>query len=151
MNSVAQLFSANDVLLDLEVRNKQQLFDAVGRLWAERRGMVAAEVVASLQARENLGSTALGMGVAIPHSRVDRLAEAVAAFVRPKIPIEFDSPDGSLVAYCFVMLVPAQATEQHLKILAEVAEMLSNSQFRDRLAASKNGDEVYRLFADWRI
>jgi len=150
MNSVAQLFSSNDVLLDLDVRGKQQLFEAIGRLWEERHGMVAAEVVESLTARENLGSTGLGQGVAIPHARVKGLSEAVAAFVRPKNPIEFDSPDGRPVDSCFVLLVPAQATEKHLRILADVAEMLSNTGFREKLAEAKSEEEVHRLFAEWR-
>ena len=150
MNSVANLFSASDVLLDVEIANKQSLFESVGRLWQQSRGMAVQEVVTSLSAREDLGSTGLGQGVAIPHARIESLTEAVAAFVRPKQPIEFDSPDGKPVSYCFVLLVPAEATEQHLQILAEVAEMLSNAAFRTLLGIAKSSEEVYRLFADWR-
>jgi PTS system nitrogen regulatory IIA component len=150
MNSVAVVLSANDVLLDLDVKSKQTLFEAVGRLWEEHHGMAADEVVESLKAREKLGSTGLGQGVAIPHARVKGLTKAVAAFVQPKLPIEFDSPDGEPVAYCFVLLVPTLATEEHLKILAEVAEMLSNTQFREQLGAAKSPDQVYHLFSQWR-
>ena len=70
MNSVAPLFSPSDVLLDLELSNKKSLFEAVGRVWEERHGIAAKEVVASLNAREELGSTGLGQGVAIPHARI---------------------------------------------------------------------------------
>lgn len=149
MNTVAPLFSPGDVLLDLVLPNKQALFEAVGRLWEGRHGIAANEVVDSLNAREELGSTGLGHGVAIPHARIQGLNEAVAAFVRPKMPIEFDSPDGNPVAYCFVLLVPAEATEHHLQILAEVAEMLSSEQFRERLGTGKSQSEIYQLFADW--
>jgi PTS system nitrogen regulatory IIA component len=151
MNSVAQLFSSNDVLLDLDVSDKQALFEAVGRLWEEHYGLAAGEVVDSLNAREKLGSTGLGQGVAIPHARIKGLAKAVAAFVRPKLPIQFDSPDDDPVGCFFVLLVPAQATEQHLQILANVAQMLSNAQFRDRLGESKSQDEIHQLFAVWRL
>ncbi|MFI4939661.1 MAG: PTS sugar transporter subunit IIA [Burkholderiales bacterium] len=149
MNSITQLFSSNDMLLDLDVQNKQALFEAVGRLWEERHGMAASEVMDSLIAREKLGSTGLGQGVAIPHARVKGLTEAVAAFARLKNPIDFDSPDDHPVAYCFVLLVPEHANEQHLKILADVAAMLSNSQFRNRLGASRSQYEVHRLFTAW--
>jgi PTS system nitrogen regulatory IIA component len=149
MNSVAQLFTSKDVLLDLDVRNKQALFEAVGRLWEEHRGIAAAAVVENLNAREILGSTGLGQGVAIPHARVKGLSSAAAAFVRPKLPIDFDSPDGSPVAYCFVLLVPVQATEQHLQILANVAEMMSSARFREQLGEAGSPEQVYRLFADW--
>lgn len=150
MNSVAQLLSPNDVLLDVALPDRQALFEAVGRLWDGRHGIAAAEVVASLNAREELGSTGLGQGVAIPHARIDELTEAVAVFVRPKTPIGFDSPDGNPVAYCFVLLVPAKATEQHLQILAEVAEMLSNEQFRTQIGTAKSPTEVHQYFAQWR-
>jgi PTS system nitrogen regulatory IIA component len=150
MNSAALLFSQSDVLLDVELLNKQALFEAVGRLWEQRHGIATNEVVASLTAREELGSTGLGQGVAIPHARIKGLTEAIAAFARPKTPIEFDSPDGNLVAYCFVLLVPVEATEEHLQILAQVAEMLSNEQFRSQLGSAKSQAEIHQIFAAWR-
>jgi mannitol/fructose-specific phosphotransferase system IIA component (Ntr-type) len=149
-NSIAELFSSNDVLLDADVSDKRSLFEAVGRLWAKSHGISATEVVESLNAREATGSTGLGQGVAIPHARLKGLSRTVAAFVRPKGPIEFDSPDGNPVAYCFALLVPAEATAQHLEILAAVAKMLSNEQFRDLLRVAKDPNEVHRLFAEWR-
>jgi len=150
MNSVAKLLSVNDVLLDLNVRNKEELFEAVGRHWEERHAMVAQEVVNSLNAREKMGSTGLGQGVAIPHARVKDLTNAVAAFVRLKSPIDFDSPDGDPVACCFVLMVPVQATEEHLNILADVAEMLSNAEFRERLRATASSNAVHQLISNWR-
>ncbi|MFI4940617.1 MAG: PTS sugar transporter subunit IIA [Burkholderiales bacterium] len=149
MNTIAQLFSSKDVLLDLDVQNKQALFEAVGSMWASHRGVTANEVVDSLNAREKIGSTGLGQGVAIPHARVNGLTEAIAAFVRPKTAIQFDSPDGMPVAFCLVLLVPAPATEQHLRTLSDIASMLSSVQFRDQLGRAKNADEVHHLFATW--
>lgn len=146
MNSVAPLFSPDEVLIDLDVTDKQALFAAIGRLWEEHRGLAASEVVDSLTAREKLGSTGLGQGVAIPHARITGLTEAVAAFVRPKAPIDFDAPDGKPVDYCFVMAAPAQATAQHLQILADVAKMLANARFRDRIATARSQAEIHRLF-----
>jgi PTS system nitrogen regulatory IIA component len=150
MNSIAQLFSAKDVLLDLDVPNKQALFEAVAGLWTSHRSIAANEVVDSLNAREKIGSTGLGQGVAIPHARVNGLTEAVAAFVRPKTPIEFDSPDGNPVTCFLLLLVPAPATEQHLKTLSNIAAMLSSVQFRDLIGAAKSADEIHHLFATWQ-
>ncbi|HXA46543.1 MAG TPA: PTS sugar transporter subunit IIA [Burkholderiaceae bacterium] len=149
MNTIAQLFSPNDVLSNVEIPDKQALFAAVGRLWQESRGMRASEVVENLNAREMLGSTGLGHGVAIPHARVKGLSEAVAAFVRPATPIAFDSPDGQPVAYFFVLLVPEAATEQHLQILADVVGMLSDEQFRTQLASAKSPQDIYQVFSSW--
>ena len=75
----------------------------------------------SLFAREKLGSTGLGQGIAIPHGRIKGLKDALGAFVRPRQPIPFDAPDGKPVSLVFVLLVPEQATEKHLQILSELA------------------------------
>jgi PTS system nitrogen regulatory IIA component len=150
MNPVANLISPEDILLDLEVDNKEQVFDAVAQLWSRRHGLSQTQVVESLIAREKLGSTGLGQGVALPHARLKNLDQAVAAIVRSKEPISFDAPDRKPVFLMFVLLVPIGATEQHLKVLAQVAEMLSNWQLREKLKLSKNSEDVYQLFAGWQ-
>lgn len=148
--TLGQLFSAHEVLLNVDFSTKQALFAAVGQLWAGHEVVTPGAVVDSLTARESLGSTALGQGVAIPHARVTGLDRAIAAFVRPKNPMEFDSPDGNPVTFCFVLLVPAEATEQHLQFLAQAAAMLSNAEFRDQLGAAATATEVHALFVSWR-
>jgi PTS system nitrogen regulatory IIA component len=149
MNSVANLMSVNDVLLDTEADSKQALFVAIGRLWEKNYSLVADDVLKSLTAREKSGSTGLGQGVAIPHARIKGLTKAVCAFVRPKFPIDFDSPDGNPVSYCFVLLVPAQASEEHLKILADAAGMLSNTEFREQLGMCATAEQIHQLFSEW--
>lgn len=149
MASVTQLFSAKAVLLDLDVPDRPALFSAVGQLWHEIHGLSVADVANNLTAREELGSTGLGEGVAIPHARMDGLTEPVAAFVRLKAPIPFDSPDGKPVACCFVLLVPEKVVEQHMQILAGVAKMFSDAQTRGRLEVSTSQDEVRQLFFAW--
>lgn len=151
MNSLTQLFTSNDVLLDLDVSDKKALFPAVAKLWQARHELVAEKIVNSLNAREELGSTGLGEGVAIPHARIDGLDKAVAAVVRTKMPIAFDAPDGKPVVSFFMLLVPSEATEQHLQILAEVAAMFSDEKFRVRLGTIKSQEEMYTLFSEWPL
>jgi PTS system nitrogen regulatory IIA component len=150
MNKIAELLPATNVRLDLEAASKAALFDAVGALFAETHGLSARVVVGSLVAREKLGSTGLGQGVAIPHGRIKGLAEAKGAFVGLADPIDFDAPDGKPVSQVFVLLVPEQATEQHLQLLSELAQMFSDRAFRDRLAAAANAEAVHALFRDWK-
>ncbi len=150
MDSVKSFLRAEDVLLDLEVTNKPALLKAVGLFLQEHRGVAATDVTARLVAREELGSTGLGQGVAIPHARFEGLKEPLAVFVRLQNPIDFDAPDETPVRFCFVLLVPAKATELHLQILAHVAEMLSDSALRANLDSAKTGDEVYGLLASYR-
>jgi PTS system nitrogen regulatory IIA component len=150
MDSVTSFLRAEDVLLDLAAKSKQALLEAVGLFLHEHRGIDAADVTARLAAREELGSTGLGQGVAIPHARFEGLKEPQAVFARLQNPIDFDAPDDSPVRFCFVLLVPAKATELHLQILAHVAEMLSDSALRAKLDEAKTADEVYRLLGGYR-
>ena len=149
MNQIAQLLPATNILLDLDAGSKAGQFDALRALFEANRGIARGTVVDSLMAREKLGSTGLGQGVAIPHGRIKGLREAQGAFVSLKQPIAFDAPDGKPVAQVFVLLVPENATEQHLQLLSELAHMFSERSFRTRLAAAGDAATVNALFRDW--
>src|SRR5450755_2360773 len=123
MKSIGQLLSPADILLDLDVSTKTRVFEEVGRLFEQRHGLLRAQVVEGLSARETLGSTGLGLGIALPHARIKNLSQPMAAFVRLKLPIPFDAPDAKPVSHLVIFLAPEHATEHHLQILAEVAQM----------------------------
>jgi PTS system nitrogen regulatory IIA component len=149
MNQIADLLPASNVALDVDAATKPRLFEAVAALFGRDTNLAPATIVASLAAREKLGSTGLGQGIAIPHGRLKGLGEARGAFVRLATPIPFDSPDGKPVSQVFVLLVPEQATDRHLQLLSELAQMFSERAFRERLAAAKSSDEVHALIRDW--
>ena len=149
MNQIAQLLPAANIRLDLAADSKSGLFDAVGSLFEANRGLARGTVVGSLVAREKLGSTGLGQGVAIPHGRIRGLAEAQGAFVSLSNPIAFDAPDGKPVGQVFVLLVPEHATEQHLQLLSELAQMFSDRGFRERLGTAADAAAVHALFSGW--
>src|SRR4051812_18071827 len=149
MNQIASLLPSANILLDVDAASKARLFEAVGALFESHRGLAHGVVVGSLLAREKLGSTGLGQGIAIPHGRIKGLTEAQAAFVRLKHPIQFDAPDGKPVAQIFVLLVPEHATEQHLQLLSELAQMFSERQFRERIASAADVATLHSLFRDW--
>jgi len=150
MNKIAELLPASNIVVDLDADTKARLFDAMGTLFERTGGLSASMVTTSLAARERLGSTGLGQGIAIPHGRIKGLAQATAAFARLRLPIPFDAPDGRPVAQVFVLLVPEQATEAHLQLLSELAQMFSERTFRDKLAAAADPAELGRLFAAWQ-
>lgn len=149
MNQIAHLLDASKIALDLDVPSKARLFEAAGALFA-RGGLDAAAIAGSLAAREKLGSTGLGQGIAIPHGRIKGLKEARGAFVRLREPVAFDAPDGKPVAQVFVLLVPEQATDLHLQLLSELAQMFSERAFREKLATAANADELLALFSAWQ-
>src|SRR5258708_23820303 len=136
MNLVSRLLPLNHVLLDLDVSSKKRLFEQIGLLFENSRQIPRARVFDSLFDREKLGSTGLGYGVAIPHGRIRTIKEPVCAFVRAAQPIAFESPDGEPVRLVFAMLVPEHATEAHLEILSELAQMFSDAAMRASLHAA---------------
>jgi len=150
MNSIAALLPVRNVVLDADAATKLKLFESVGALIEQGRALPPRSVVDSLVAREKLGSTGLGQGIAIPHGRIRGLDTAEGAFVRLATPIDFDAPDGKPVSLVFVLLVPEQATEQHLELLSELAQMLSDRGFRDRLANAADSAAVLATFEGWR-
>jgi len=150
MNQIAALLPVENIVVDMDIATKPQFFSAVGNVFERSAGLSQGKVAASLAAREKLGSTALGQGIAIPHGRIAGLREAVGAFARLRKPVPFDAPDGKPVDQLFVLLVPEHATDQHLQLLSELAQMFSEREFRDRLAHAPDATALADAFRDWK-
>jgi PTS system nitrogen regulatory IIA component len=118
------LLPAERVRTGLDVQDKAGLIDRLAAILAAEGDVGVARD--ALAARERLGSTRLGHGVAIPHGRSAKVSEARAAFVRLAEPIDFGADDGKPVDLVAALLVPAHFTDQHLKLLAELAELFSD-------------------------
>jgi PTS system nitrogen regulatory IIA component len=149
MNQISKILLPDNILLDTESTSKKRVFERVGLLFENNQQIARSQVFDSLFAREKLGSTGLGQGVAIPHGRIAKLRDATAAFVKTSHPIPFDAPDGLPVDLIFVLLVPERATDLHLQILGELAQMFSDTQFRNRMIACEDTASIYQLFNDW--
>jgi PTS system nitrogen regulatory IIA component len=147
MNPLLNILSASQVLLDLDAGSKKRVFEQAGMLFESHLGIARSTVFDSLFAREKLGSTGLGQGIAIPHGRIKGLKQAAGAFIRLSEPVPFDSPDGRPVNMLFVLLVPEQATEQHLQILSELAQRFAERTFRESLSAATDPAAVVSLFS----
>lgn len=148
MNPLSNLLTGEQVLLDLDASSKKRVFEQAAILFEGRLGLARSLIFDSLFAREKLGSTGLGQGVAIPHGRIKGLKQAAGAFVRLAQPVPFDSPDGRPVSLLFVLLVPEQATEEHLQILSELAQRFSERTFREALVAASAATDVVELFTN---
>ena len=150
MSLVGKLLDPSHVLVDLQASSKKRLFEQAGLLFENHDGIARSLVFDSLFARERLGSTGLGQGVAIPHGRIKGLKEALGAFIRLVQPIPFDAPDGAPVTLVFVLLVPEKATEKHLQILSELAQMFSDRVLREAMSAAADAQALYQLIASWQ-
>ena len=150
MNLIAKLLPPSNVVLDIDVTSKKRLFEQAGLLFENNQGVARSVVFDSLFAREKLGSTGLGHGVAIPHGRIKGLKDPVGAFVRLASPVPFEAPDGKPVNMVFVLLVPEQATDLHLQILSELAQMLGDGTLRGHLAGHNDPTALHQLITGWQ-
>ena len=145
MTSLDDILPVSHIILDAEISSKKRLFECVAQLLAEQSGLPQAEVFDCLVARERLGSTALGQGVAMPHGRHASVPAATGAFVRLKTPIEFDAPDNKPVSLVFVLLVPEAATGEHLQLLGHLAGLFNEKSVREALRACQTPEEARAL------
>lgn len=149
-NPLIAMLHAEAVQVDVDAASRKRVFEQVGALIERLHGLKARDVSDALFERERLGSTALGFGVAIPHARLAALGAPLAAVLRLRQALPFDSPDDEPVSLLIVMLVPSAATEQHLQALAWIAEMLSDRAQRERLQAAPGAPALYEALAGWQ-
>jgi PTS system nitrogen regulatory IIA component len=137
------------VLGDLRAPSKKRVLERAARLLAGEGGAeLERAAFEAMVAREHLGSTGLGQGVAIPHGRVAIDMAPTAAFLRLKQPVEFDAPDGEPVDLILALLVPEHFTDQHLSLLAQVAELFSVPEIVAELRSAADGPALYRILAE---
>jgi PTS system nitrogen regulatory IIA component len=149
MNRLAAILPSAQALVQVDATSKKRAFEEAGLLFENLHGLNRALVADSLFARERLGSTGLGHGVAIPHGRIKGMKFPLAAVFRLTQPIGFDAPDEQPVSLLFFLLVPEASTQKHLEILSEIAEMLSDSGFRERLKQCSDAQDLHQRIVAW--
>ena len=148
MSLIGDILPLSHIVLDLEVSSKKRLFEQAGLLLENEAGLARADVFDCLFAREKLGTTGLGQGVAIPHGRHASVKKAVGAFIRTLEPVAFDAPDGKPVSLVFVLLVPENATGDHLEVLSKLAGKFSVKTVREALLAAQTAEEAHRILVE---
>ena len=150
MNRLSAILPAEQVLVHVDATSKKRAFEEAGLLFETQHGLNRALITDSLFARERLGSTGLGHGVAIPHGRIKGLKQPLAAVFQLLNPIGFDAPDELPVTLMIFLLVPEAATQKHLEILSEIAELLSDSSLREQMKTSDQAAARHALIANWQ-
>ena len=150
MNRLASILPESQVLVGVEATSKKRAFEEAGLLFENLHGLSRALITDSLFARERLGSTGLGHGVATPHGRIKGLKAPMAAVLQLAQPIGFDAPDEQPVVLLIFLLVPEAATQKHLEILSEIAELLSDATLREKIKSSADAAELHSMIADWK-
>lgn len=139
--------SATDVILDLDATSKRAVLQRLAAEAARRLGRSEAEILEALQAREKLGSTALGRGVALPHARLEGTLAPVALFARLRRPVDFEARDEESVDLVILVLWPEASPEGFLPALAETCRSLREPQVLRRLRATRVPEDVVSLLA----
>lgn len=150
MNRLSAILPLEQVTVGLDATSKKRAFEEVGLLFETHHDLNRSLVTDSLFARERLGSTGLGHGVAIPHGRIKGLKQPMAAVFQLAAPIAFDAPDEQAVTLLICLLVPEAATKKHLEILSEIAEILSDADLRERMKRATSAEALHQLVATWQ-
>lgn len=144
---IAEILSQERIACNVDVRSKKRALEAISELLSSASDSLSSQqVFESLLNRERLGSTGLGNGIAIPHGRIAGCQNPVGAFVRLSKAVDFDAIDNQPVDLMFAVLVPPESADQHLHILASLAETLSQPESTAALRETEDRDAVLNIF-----
>lgn len=150
MNCLSDLLNPQRCLSQIQGGSKKRLFELIADvLGHEREEFHPAELVAGMLAREKLGSTALGDGIAIPHCRLNDCDRPAGVLMTLATPADYETPDGEDVNVLFALVVPSEATQEHLNLLADIARLFSQAEFRDALRACRTSEALYTTAINW--
>ncbi len=148
---INEVFSPECVIAQKKIGSKKRALERLSdMLVSASSGLTQTEVFEALVGRERLGSTGLGHGAAIPHGRLKAVERPVCAFLQLKAGVDFDAVDGQPVDLICALLVPEESTNEHLELLAMLAEIFGDEQFCQQLRASQSDAELYQLLMQWR-
>jgi nitrogen PTS system EIIA component len=144
-----QIFKIEFISADLLAKSKiEALAELVNTIVQSGIKLESSSIIEILQQRENLGSTGIGDGVAIPHGKIPELDDLIVAFGRSSDGIAYNSLDGKPTHLFFLLLAPENSTGQHLKVLARISRMLKIDNFRKMLMQAKSKREIYKIIID---
>ena len=150
MDRVIESVCPQEIELELDVHSKWEALERIASMIGGSHGLPAQRILRALWRREMASSTAVGSGFAIPHARIDGIAEPITFFARTKSAIDFGAPNGEWVSELFVILVPANGdNNRHLHMLALVARAFTDTRFRTRLARTSDPGGVRSAFLEW--
>ncbi len=145
---ITQILNPQYITLNVNhIYSKKRALEFISQLLAKQSSTLTEyEIFDSLILRERLGSTGLGKGVALPHGRLQYAQKTFAALIRLTEPIDFDSIDKEPVNIIFALLIPQEATDEHLKILSQVASIFNNEALREKIVQAPDAKTILQLF-----
>lgn len=148
---LSELLTPGRIACNLSTQSKKRALEEISKLISRGEPKVTTnEVFDSLLARERLGGTGIGHGVAIPHGRLKNTEMTIGAFIKLQQAVDFDAIDNQPVDLLFALLVPENSTQEHLQVLASIASMFNEEPIREKLRQAKSAEELYQLISDWK-
>lgn len=146
---IVDILTPARIAIGVQAASKKAVLEELARLVAgDTPELTPAQAFDGLILRERLGSTGLGKGIAIPHGRIEHLNGMVGAFLRTTSAIDFDAIDGEPVDLYFALFVPKDTTQEHLTMLANLAEAFTNDQLVSKLRALTSAETIHALLAE---
>ena len=143
--TISALLSTDRILIDADISSKKRLLEFIASTIASQFRLSESKIYNNLLDRERLGSTGLGEGFAIPHARLVDLDKTIACFIRLSQPVKFEAPDDQPVDLVFAIIIPENATDEHLQILSSLAKIFSQNEICDAIRKASTGEEVARI------
>ncbi len=149
---IMDFLTKNRIVASLQATTKEQvLAELVERLAGEYPRLDKHRLIKTLIERENLGSTGIGGGIAIPHGKFDGLSEIVASFGRSEVGVDFNAMDDKPAYLFFLLVAPKNSAGEHLKALAKISRLFKDPLFKDSLRQAQSGDDIYQLIEEFDI
>lgn len=148
---LSEIINVDRIKSGINVKSKKRALEALSELVTQDQNQLdASDIFDSLIARERLGATGVGYGIAIPHGRIKNCKKITGAFIQLDQGVDFDAVDNQPVDMMFALVVPEESTDEHLQVLALLASMFNEESFREKLRQSKSNDETYQLLTEWQ-
>jgi len=145
---ISQLLSKGSIIANLNASDKKGAIDELAMAISQTTKASAKAIAIVLMEREQLGSTGIGGGIAIPHGKLDSVQSIIVGFGLSKKGIEYDSLDNKPVHIFFLLLTPENSTGGHLKVLAQISKLLKMDQFKKDLIGAQSVDDIYDTIID---
>ena len=144
---LSEFINKDSIFLDIRAESQKNVFKILGNIFSKKNKTLSSLIIEKLNERERLGSTSVGNGIAIPHTKIDGINETQVIFLKLKDGVDFSASDGKKIDLVFSIIAPENSESDHLLILSSISNFVRKKQNIDRLRGSTNMEEILFLFS----
>ncbi len=144
---LSEFINKDSIFLDVRAESQKNVFKILGNIFSKKNKTLSSLIIDKLNERERLGSTSVGNGIAIPHTKIDGINETQVIFLKLKDGVDFSASDGKKIDLVFSIIAPENSESDHLLILSSISNFIRKKQKIDRLRGSSNMEEILFLFS----